>query len=50
MPKLQKRKKTQKGGYFITVPLELVEIMKWEEGDTLIFSKIDNKNLNLEKP
>ena len=53
MPKLQLRitKKNEKiisSSYFITIPKELVNSMKWKDGDILLFSKLDEKRLVLE--
>lgn len=49
MPKLQRKKGAKKGGYFITIPGELVERAGWKENETLYWVYMDQKNLKLEK-
>ena len=49
MPKLQRKKDSKTGGYFITVPGELVNKMKWRENDILYWYPMDENGLRLDK-
>ncbi len=49
MPKIQKRKSGGKGGFFITIPYDIMEDMEWKEQDLLYIDKIDGKTVKLAK-
>ena len=53
MPKIQKRTLKNKKGtsesYFVTIPLELIDKIKWQKGETVLWQMIDNNTLQLQR-
>ena len=59
MPKLQSRlnKKIDKDtgktyeskSYLMIPPKHLIEVMNWKEGDELLYSRLDDKSIKVEK-
>lgn len=54
MPKIiervDKRGKRHKSNFSTTIPVELIRVMNWKKGDTVLISKLDDKRLVIEKP
>lgn len=53
MPKLQVRT-TKKDGepyesFLFTVPKEIIDVMQWKKGDTLIVTPLDQTSIKVEK-
>ena len=53
MPKLQVRTTKKEGepyeSYLFTIPKEIIDMMQWKKGDTLIVSPLDEKSIKVEK-